>query len=85
MIARTFAAAIALFASGPVLAETVVIHAGSVLADAESEPSGPATVTVVDGRVASIVDGFQPTPEGATMIHLPEHTVLPGLIDLMSI
>ncbi|WP_206520304.1 amidohydrolase family protein [Altererythrobacter sp. BO-6] len=74
-------AAAALMAS-PALADTTVIHAGSVITDAAGQPSGPATITVTDGRIVSIEDGFQPTPEGATMIHLPDHTVLPGLIDL---
>ncbi|WP_435416928.1 amidohydrolase family protein [Parerythrobacter aurantius] len=75
-------AAIALAAATPALAETVVIHAGAVIADASGNPSGPATITVTDGRIVSIVDGFQPTPDGATMVHLPDYTVLPGLIDL---
>lgn len=74
-------AAAALMASSA-LADTTVIHAGSVITDAAGQPSGPATITVTDGRIVSIEDGFQPTPEGATMIHLPDHTVLPGLIDL---
>lgn len=74
------AAAIALAA--PAAAQDTVIHAGSVIADAGGQPSGPATITVRDGRIVSIVDGFQPVPEGGTMVHLPDHTVLPGLIDL---
>ena len=68
--------------SSPAMADTTIIHAGSVITDAAGQPSGPATITVTDGRIVSIVDGFQPTPEGATMVHLPDHTVLPGLIDL---
>ncbi len=75
-------AAVALAAATPALADTVVIHAGQVLKDAASSPSGPATITVTDGRIVSIVDGFQPVPDGATMVHLPDATVLPGLIDL---
>ncbi len=68
--------------SSPALADTTIIHAGAVLTDADSRPSGPATITVTDGKIVSIVDGFSPTPEGATMVHLYEHTVMPGLIDL---
>lgn len=75
------AAAVALMSS-PALADTTIIHAGAVLTDADSRPSGPATITVTDGKIVSIVDGFAPTPEGATMVHLDEHTVMPGLIDL---
>lgn len=78
LLAATALAAIAT----PALADTTIIHAGAVITDAASNPTGPATITVTDGRIVSIVDGFQPTPEGATMVHLPDHTVLPGLIDL---
>lgn len=75
------AATAALLAS-PAMADTVIIHAGAVLTDADSNPTGPATITVTDGQVVSIEDGFTPTPEGATMVHLADHTVIPGLIDL---
>ncbi|MFZ1742087.1 MAG: amidohydrolase family protein [Pontixanthobacter sp.] len=76
------AALVATQISAQASAETTYIHAGSVLADAASEPSGPATIIVTDGRIVSIEDGFLPTPDGATMVHLPEKTLLPGLIDL---
>lgn len=79
---RSTLAAIAALAALPAAAETFVIHAGAVIVDADSAPTGQATITVTDGKVVSIVDGFQPTPAGATMIHLPDHTLLPGLIDL---
>ena len=75
------AAAAALFAA-PVCAQTYAIQADSVLADASGEASGPATVTVTDGRIVSIVDGFQPAPEGAKLIRLEGHTLVLGLIDL---
>lgn len=81
-----FAAAAALVATpAPALAqtgETIVIHAGSVITDAASEASGPSTITVTDGRIASIVDGIQPAPAGAEVVELTDKTVLPGLIDL---
>jgi imidazolonepropionase-like amidohydrolase len=67
-------------ASAP--AETVVIHAGSVVTDAGSEASGPSTITVANGRIVSIVGGIQPGPAGAEVIDLAGKTVLPGLIDL---
>ena len=76
------AAMIAAFSAQTVRAETTYIHAGSVITDASGQPSGPATIIVTDGKIMSIEDGFLPTPEGATMVHLPEKTVLPGLIDL---
>ncbi len=63
-------------------AQTYVIQADHVLADAAGEPSGPATVTVTDGRIVSIEDGFQPAPAGAELIRLEGKTLVPGLIDL---
>src|SRR5690606_12147290 len=75
------AAAGALVAT-PALAETVVIHAGAVVTDADSAPRGPSTITVTDGRIVSIADGIQPAPAGAEVVALTDKTVLPGLIDL---
>ncbi|WBY16455.1 amidohydrolase family protein [Erythrobacteraceae bacterium WH01K] len=68
--------------AAPALADTTIIHAGAVLDSADGELSGPATITVTDGRIVSITDGFAPVPDGADRVHLPDHTVLPGLIDL---
>ncbi|WP_408609243.1 metal-dependent hydrolase family protein [Alteripontixanthobacter muriae] len=76
------AAAIAAFFASPALADTTVIHAGSVIRSADAQASGPATITVTNGRIVAIEDGIQPVPEGATMVHLVDKTVLPGLIDL---
>jgi imidazolonepropionase-like amidohydrolase len=59
-----------------------IIHAGAVLRDAAGALSGPATITVADGRIVSIVDGIQPAPGGAEVVELSDKTVLPGLIDL---
>ena len=78
---RLFGAA-ACMASAPALADTTIIHASSVISDASGEASGPATITVTDGKIISIDDGWLPTPEGAEMIHLEGLTVLPGMIDL---
>lgn len=76
-----FAATAALIAA-PALADTTIIHASSVITDASAEASGPATITVTDDKIVSIDDGWLPTPEGATMVHLDGKTVLPGMIDL---
>ncbi|MDG6077864.1 amidohydrolase family protein [Erythrobacter litoralis] len=78
---RLLAAAAVLFAA-PVSAQTYAIQADSVVADASGEASGPATVTVTDGRIVSIVDGFQTAPEGGETIRLEGQTLVPGLIDL---
>lgn len=34
---------------GPAPAETIVVHAGRLIADASQRPRGPSTVTIVDG------------------------------------
>lgn len=76
-----FAACCAALAA-PAAAQVTVIHAGSVIADADSQPSGPATITVSDGRIVSIEQGHR-TPTGEVrVIDLADKTVLPGLIDL---
>jgi imidazolonepropionase-like amidohydrolase len=62
-------------------AETIVIHAGRLIADAASPARGASTVIVTDGRIASVVDGHQPAVEGARLVDLKDKTVLPGLID----
>lgn len=80
-LVHLIAMAAAVFA-GPALAETKVIHAESVITDAGSAPTGRATITVTDGKIVSIEDGWTAVPDGAEMVHLEGKTVLPGLIDL---
>ena len=75
----------AALAATPAMAQTpdtIVIHAGSVVADAAGEASGPATITVTDGRIVSIAEGIQPAPAGTQVVDLSGKTVAPGLIDL---
>lgn len=67
--------------AGAAQAETVAIRAGSVLVDAASQPSGPATILVTDGRIVSITPGHGPV-EAEREIDLAGKTVLPGLVDL---
>ena len=78
----TLAAALLAGAAAPALADTTIIHAGHLITDASQPASGPATITVVDGRITAITPGFQPAPAGATLIDQSARTVLPGLIDL---
>lgn len=66
----------------PAVAETMVIHADAVVVDAASPARGQSTVTVTDGRIVSIQDGFVDGPEGAKMVHLAGKTLVPGLVDL---
>jgi imidazolonepropionase-like amidohydrolase len=80
MIARLLALLLVLFA-GPAAAETMVVHAGRLIADPSRPASGPSTITIVDGRIQSVTPGLTPAPAGARMIDLSNRTVLPGLID----
>lgn len=77
-LGAAFAAALSMLAA-PALAQDSVIHAGAVITDAEAGASGPATITVRDGRIVSITDGHT---GGADAVDLSDKTVLPGLIDL---
>jgi len=65
MLKALIGTALALVLATPALAETVVIRAGSVLRDADRRPSGPATITVHDGKIVSIADGNAPAPADA--------------------
>ena len=66
----------------PALADTTVIHAGAVIVDADSAPRGASTITVTDGRIVSITDGFAPGPADAKTVDLKTKTIAPGMIDL---
>lgn len=79
-------AVLALLSAGPLAAQpaapqTIVIHAGRLIADPGRPAQGPSTVTVIDGRIASVAAGLQPAPDGARLIDLSSQTLLPGLID----
>jgi imidazolonepropionase-like amidohydrolase len=70
-----------LFAAAPAAAETLIVHAGRLIADASRPAQGPSTITIVDGRIQSVTAGLTPAPDGARLIDLTNRTVLPGLID----
>jgi imidazolonepropionase-like amidohydrolase len=70
-----------LFATSPLAAETIIIHAGHVITDPAQPARGPSTITVTDGKIIAIADGLSRTEPGARVIDLSGKTVLPGLID----
>ena len=80
-ITRLIPAALAMMA-GPLMADTTVIQAERVIVAPDAPPLGRSTITVTDGRIVSIAEGWQAAADGATLVQLPGKTVLPGLIDL---
>ena len=62
MIARLLAFSCSrLLARRPAAAETVVVHAGRLIADAvAARRQGPSTITIVDGRIQSVAAGPHP-------------------------
>jgi imidazolonepropionase-like amidohydrolase len=81
MLARLLAALLLLAAGVPASAETLVVHAGHLLADPARPLQGPSTITITDGRITAVAPGLTPPPAGARLIDLSNRTVLPGLID----
>ena len=63
-------------------AETTVIQADGVVVDAETRPMGRSSVTVIDGRIVAVEEGWGTLPEGAKLVRLEGRTLAPGLIDL---
>ena len=82
MLARLLAFLLLALAAGPAAAQTIVVHAGRLIADASRPAQGPSTITIVDGRIESVVAGLGAPPPGAPLIDLSGRTVLPGLIDM---
>ncbi|MEM8826994.1 MAG: amidohydrolase family protein [Pseudomonadota bacterium] len=77
---RTAATALAILAA-PAAAETLTVHAGTLITDPAEPARGASTITVEDGRITNIADGLQPPADGATLVDLSNLTVMPGLID----
>jgi imidazolonepropionase-like amidohydrolase len=59
----------------------IVVHAGRLITDASKPETGPATITISDGKIVSVAQGLNPPPPGAVFIDLSTKTVLPGLVD----
>ncbi|WP_432201030.1 amidohydrolase family protein [Erythrobacter sp. W53] len=82
MYFKALLASIAVIAmSAPAAAETIAIRAGSVIVNADSEPTGPALIVVEDGKVVAVMEGAAEAVADR-VIDLSDKTVLPGLIDL---
>ena len=81
-LAIALATSLTAFAA-PAAAQLTLIFAGDVITDSASEPMGPSTIIVEDGRIKSIEPGYLPiVPVDSVQIDLTDKTVMPGLIDL---
>ena len=91
MTYRTLLLSAALFLSAPALADPqgaddidradiTLIHAGTLLVDADERPMKNATVVIHDGKVLGVEKGFLEDDEAKT-IDLSDMFVMPGMID----
>ncbi len=84
MIRTAILAALLVSGAAPAFAGTQIILVGNLIPDAATGSTGPATITVNDGRITAIVKGVDTgsIPAGTPVMDLSTKTVLPGLIDL---
>jgi len=73
--------AILLLAAGPAAAETTLVYAGQLIDGVAEEARSEVTITVEEGRITGIAEGFSEPADGEEVIDLRAYTVLPGLID----
>lgn len=67
--------------SGTANAEHLAIYAGTLIDGVSNKAASRVTIEVKDDRIVSVKSGYLKT-EGATIIDLKDHTVMPGFIDL---
>ena len=63
------------------LAQTTIIHAGSLIDGVSSKPRSDVSIIIEGERIAGIEPGFVEL-ESAELIDLSDRTVLPGFIDM---
>lgn len=66
----------------PASAETLVIHADRVIADASKPPLGPTTIVVSGNKIVAVRAGFLPAADAASLVGTAGSTINPRLIDL---
>jgi imidazolonepropionase-like amidohydrolase len=77
---KIFFALAALLAAPSAVAQSIILHAGHLLAVPGEAMRGPSSITIDAGRIVSISDGYT-SVAGARIIDLEDSYVLPGLID----
>lgn len=81
MLRLAFLFAAFALAISPALADTKLIHAGTLFAVPGQEPLKERTIIVKDGRIAEVKAGYVLGSPGERVINLRTKYVLPGLID----
>jgi len=69
------------FLTGTAAADVTLIHAGKLLSVPGRAPATNMTIIVEGDRITGVQSGFVES-EGATVINLRDHFVLPGLMDM---
>ena len=77
-------AAVLLCVAMPAMADTKLIHAGTLLAVPGERPKREQTVVVTDNQIVDVIDGYADSGDydNASVIDLRNHFVLPGLMDM---
>lgn len=60
----------------------VIIHAGRLIDGKSDKPRQEVSITIDEGRIVSVADGYLPLKEGDRLIRLTDFTVMPGLMDM---
>lgn len=66
---------------GSAVAETVYVHAGTLLDQPGEKPKLEQTLIITDGKITGIEAGYT-APNGAELIDLSDKFVMPGLFDM---
>ena len=84
MMKLSLALGAALLFSTPAVSETILVHAGTLLAVPGSDPVTERKLVIRDGKIAEIRDGFVSLLPGedVALIDLSDRFVMPGFIDL---
>jgi imidazolonepropionase-like amidohydrolase len=76
------AALLSCLAATTSLPAATLIHAGRLIDGKSASAQSKMTIIVEDGRISSVVAGFQKPQVSDTLIDLSGNTVMPGLMDM---
>lgn len=75
----TLAVLCLLAASAPA---ATIIHAGRLIDGRSDKPRVEVSITIDEGRILSVTDGYIEAKEDDKLIRLTEYTLMPGLMDM---